>query len=117
MFRRSLTPHGVSADVILPSLTDIGVNTTFPPRPPSGYGWSRWWRRGNTAVSPASTTANSSRSSIPPQEQKGHGDASSDAELPTPSVIGPVPPEKYYAKTLRLSSDQLVSLRRFQSFT
>lgn len=54
------------------------------PAPATGYGWSRWWRRQQPSTEPP-----------PPPE-------------PTPAAVEP---QKHYAKTLRLSSDQLVGRR------
>lgn len=73
MYRRALTPPASTEPAAAPKAT--------------GYGWSRWWRRGQEV------------STEPP---------------PPPPELAPVPatdePQKHYAKTLRLSSDQLVSL-------
>lgn len=70
MHRRRLT---------LPSLAELGIGRT-----PSGYGWSRWWRKSQTSDLPAE----------PPQAKPTNGASA-----------------KHYAKTLRLTSEQLVSRR------
>jgi hypothetical protein len=84
MYRRSLTPPSQGND-LLPSLDELGVDA---PRN-TGYAWSRWWRR-------SQATAPNSAPSAPPLP-------------PAPSLPEPAPPNSRYAKTLRLSSDQLVS--------
>ncbi|WRT70812.1 uncharacterized protein IL334_007811 [Kwoniella shivajii] len=33
----------------LPALSDVGMTSQPPDRPSSGYGWSRWWRRGQSS--------------------------------------------------------------------
>ena len=63
-------------------------------RPPTGSSWSKWWRRNQVNAEPFSNT------SIEPKGVPGPGDQ-------------PVSPAGvHFAKTLRLSSDQLVSLDR-----
>ena len=97
---------------MLPALSDIGVDATVSPPPASGYGWSRWWRRGYNGNS-LSPLDGERRKSTP-----GHTDETNEF-LPlraSPLVQSPAEknqpvPEKQYAKTLRLSSNQLVSSR------
>nr|XP_031859515.1 uncharacterized protein CI109_004977 [Kwoniella shandongensis]KAA5526587.1 hypothetical protein CI109_004977 [Kwoniella shandongensis] len=92
MYRRTLVPPGHTAsDQALPSLSDIGVDSTAPIRSSSGYGWSRWWRRGESGD--LSTHEPSTPSDLKPEQRP---------EAPTSG--------KQYAKTLRLSSDQLAQL-------
>ncbi|RXK41028.1 hypothetical protein M231_01659 [Tremella mesenterica] len=89
----------------------INTPSTPPVRPVSGYGWSRWWR-GNPTSGPT------------PQPQPQHAASTSDVTL-TPITSGNGAPQEHpqpsfestqpthrknYAKTLRLSSDQLKSL-------
>jgi hypothetical protein len=84
MYRRSLTPPSQTPG-LLPSLDELGVEA---PRA-EGYAWSRWWRR-NQPTSPAIVSS-----------------------PPTPPIAPPADvsvPISRYAKTLRLSSDQLVSI-------
>jgi len=89
MYRRSLTPP-TQGNELLPSLDELGVDA---PRN-TGYAWSRWWRR-------SQATAPNSAPSAPPLP-------------PVPSLPEPAtaPANSRYAKTLRLSSDQLVSSYR-----
>lgn len=110
MYRRSLTPPGtLPLEEGLPGLADMGVDLTNPVRPSSGYGWSRWWRRGQSA---AVTTE-----PPPPREPTvALGDVAGldiarPASRPTKSPSTEITQQsqvKQYAKTLRLSSDQLV---------
>lgn len=64
-----------------------GAEPTIAPRA-TGYGWSRWWRRQEASTEP------------PPPPEPPRVEALPDE------------PQKNYAKTLRLSSDQLVSFSR-----
>lgn len=85
-YRRSLTQPPVAG----------GVDGTALPRPSSGYGWTKWLRRGTTPLEPPMR-----RSSV-----------SSAVELARPASPPPPmaekPSSKHFAKTLRLASDQLV---------
>ncbi|WWC65312.1 uncharacterized protein I303_107929 [Kwoniella dejecticola CBS 10117] len=47
MYRRTLLPPSSPS---LPSLSDMGVPDRPANRPSSGYGWSRWWRRGQSTA-------------------------------------------------------------------
>jgi len=117
MYRRSLTPPHLPMSDMLPPLIDLGIDSTVPPRPPSGYGWSRWWRRGQSGIVTPSASSAERRQSI-----QGILHEKDDAEpIPSPplststsgAIVGKSPaPEKQYAKTLRLSSEQLVSIMR-----
>lgn len=88
--------HGLGASKgqlgMLPSLGDLGVE---PPQS-SGYAWSRWWRRSQAS------------SSVPVSESVP--DLASPPSLSSPLTEEAESKDKHYAKTLRLSSDQLVSL-------
>ncbi|ORX40786.1 Lipin/Ned1/Smp2-domain-containing protein [Kockovaella imperatae] len=90
MYRRSLTPSGMTP----PGLTAASR--------PSGSSWSKWWRRGQQSAEPSrpGSTAPASHitESIP---------TTKSAEVPTRSEPAR---DTQYAKTLRLSSDQLKSL-------
>ncbi|WWC92427.1 uncharacterized protein L201_007384 [Kwoniella dendrophila CBS 6074] len=89
----------------LPSLSIVDASSQPPDRPASGSGWSRWWRRGqsNSSVSIAPIRSNTSptieKPSLPP---------TADQAVPEPAET---PEGKQYAKTLRLSSDQLKALQ------
>jgi hypothetical protein len=89
MYRRSLAPPSKGSD-LLPSLDELGVE---PPRN-TGYAWSRWWRRSQMTI-PGSAPAAPPTSSPPVSEAH---------------IDEPAPTDTRYAKTLRLSSDQLVSV-------
>nr|XP_019050786.1 hypothetical protein I302_01228 [Kwoniella bestiolae CBS 10118]OCF29716.1 hypothetical protein I302_01228 [Kwoniella bestiolae CBS 10118] len=102
MYRRTLLPPPSSPT--LPSLSDAGLPNQPPNRPSSGYGWSRWWRRGQSSSS--ASVAPPTRSNTTPSEGPP---ASPPAEQPVPEPAE-TPEGKQYAKTLRLSSDQLKSL-------
>lgn len=80
-----------------------------------GYGWSRWWRRGTeepAASEPAISRTTSAQAVLekdkepkPELEKKDDGELKSDTESEQQPDDG-----KHYAKTLRLSSDQLKQL-------
>ncbi|WWC72692.1 uncharacterized protein I206_106656 [Kwoniella pini CBS 10737] len=61
IYRRTLLPPSSPS---LPSLSDMGVPNQPPSRPSSGYGWSRWWRRGQSSAS--NSIAPPSRSNTTP---------------------------------------------------
>ncbi|ORY31310.1 Lipin/Ned1/Smp2-domain-containing protein [Naematelia encephala] len=102
-YRHSLAPPNLS-ESSLPSLLDLGVSADAGSRPTSGYGWSRWWRRGQTqATSPPDPQSAPPLSSLTP--------TISASEQPVSASMPSVPmSDKQYAKTLRLSSDQLKQL-------
>nr|XP_019001650.1 uncharacterized protein I203_05853 [Kwoniella mangroviensis CBS 8507]OCF65111.1 hypothetical protein I203_05853 [Kwoniella mangroviensis CBS 8507] len=108
MYRRTLLPPPSSPT--LPSLSDTGISNQPPNRPSSGSGWSRWWRRGQSSaagsVAPptrSNTTPTEDRPVSPPPRQPAEPQAAASELVETPEG-------KQYAKTLRLSSDQLKSL-------
>jgi len=112
-YRRSLTPPYVPSDAILPPLTDIGIDPTVPPRPTSGYGWSRWWRRGQSGATGLRPANGERRQSVPgmPNEKVESPPIPIRRTMSQPSDVDPAESGKHYAKTLRLSSDQLVSIK------
>lgn len=102
MHRRVMsTQSSLLNDGGLPSLSEIGVGVTPPTRPASGYGWSRWWRRAPVEVEGVPFPK------VPPRALE------SPLSPPVPSATEKEP-AKHYAKTLRLSSGQLVSTVRIR---
>ena len=95
MYRRSLTPTGLT-----PPGMGNNARTT-------GSGWSKWWRRGQGPSTPTDPMRPVTASSQPTKQ------ANIPAVIktsPDRTETMPTPPrDKQYAKTLRLSSDQLVS--------
>lgn len=122
MYRRALTPpvSGSTTQAAQP-LADQGVEASIPTRT-SGYGWSRWWRRGQSAV-PASqpppappqavTTGKESSAEVPAAVSEASSNpvspTSTAASPPATDSAKPIESTTNFAKTLRLSSDQLVS--------
>lgn len=105
MYRRGLLPPGHATSAAMPPLADLGVEGAMPTKS-SGYGWSRWWRRGQS-----STTSTQPPEPPAPAPAVAPDNASAiSAPVPTPAETGQEDGQKYYAKTLRLSSDQLVGL-------
>ncbi len=116
IYRKSLLPPvpEPTVDEALPPLSDLGITAgDVPPAASKGYGWSRWWRRSQTPNPPS--TAQLPSSPVAPVPDKRQ-----EAVQPvTPSVSPPIPANSkdtstadkvYYAKTLRLTSDQLAEL-------
>nr|XP_018259853.1 uncharacterized protein I303_07924 [Kwoniella dejecticola CBS 10117]OBR82011.1 hypothetical protein I303_07924 [Kwoniella dejecticola CBS 10117] len=103
MYRRTLLPPSSPS---LPSLSDMGVPDRPANRPSSGYGWSRWWRRGQSTAT--NSIAPPTRSNTTPIDDPPAAQASVE---PTRSDSVDTSEGKQYAKTLRLSSDQLKSLQ------
>lgn len=90
MYRRGMSSAGETFPP-LPSLGDLGVETPQA----SGYAWAKWWRRSQNPRSPSiigTTDATVEKANVQPEPQASQSS------------------EKHYAKTLRLSSDQLVGL-------
>lgn len=116
MYRRGLTPPTNAANThTLPPLVDLGIEPSMPPRT-TGYGWSRWWRRGQsseTSTQPPQPPpqVNTDKKDLAGQAVGGGEDAAVATEKA--GVVGEPKSDgegvKHYAKTLRLSSDQLVS--------
>ena len=122
MYRRALTPPvpGSTTQAARP-LADQGAEATLPTRT-SGYGWSRWWRRGQSAVPasqppPAPPQAVTTGKESSAEEPAAVSEASSNAVSPSSTAVSPpvtdsakpIESTTNFAKTLRLSSDQLVS--------
>ncbi|GHJ88552.1 hypothetical protein NliqN6_4954 [Naganishia liquefaciens] len=107
VYRRSLLPPAPS---VLPAQKSQGNSpASVSTKPSKGYAWSRWWRRGESAgiplekdssPAPAQATSNA-QSAISNQAAKTRINTESPDEHQN---------KKYYAKTLRLTSDQLKSL-------
>ena len=120
MYRRSLSPPGLGAPgVLLPSLNDIGVLSTVPPRPSTGYGWSKWWRRGpQSGVDTGKGPPPERRLSTPLVTKESPDPSPPPASASPPAVeVKPDRPETHYAKTLRLTSEQLVRLKGAENST
>ncbi|BEI96787.1 hypothetical protein CcaverHIS631_0203760 [Cutaneotrichosporon cavernicola] len=114
IYRRSMTPPKAQPEV---------------PQRQSGY-WSRWWRRTESTGNAIERVQSASGVEVPSKEKlvlPPTSATSPPSEVPSPSAT-PVPPapasapgtppapeppveEKHYAKTLRLSSDQLKELQ------
>ncbi|KAL7422980.1 lipin Ned1 [Cryptotrichosporon argae] len=110
LYRRSLMPPILaSPSTILPPLADV-IDPAAPPRPSSGYGWSRWWRRNNNVETEPPQPRRQSAQPLFSEKEREVVAAVLDADRPASP-----PPEpaagKHYAKTLRLSSDQLEQLQ------
>ncbi|WVO15745.1 hypothetical protein L204_103407 [Cryptococcus depauperatus] len=108
MYRRTLAPPFASASSpTLPALSGIGTDNAQPQRS-SGYGWSRWWRRGQSSgqVSAGqSETAPASTTPVPASPVPEPESETTIVSQTTNRERG-----RHYAKTLRLSSDQLQQL-------
>lgn len=107
------------------SMVPPKAQPTVPQRQ-SGY-WSRWWRRAESTGNAIERVQSASGIDVPPKEKlplPPTSATSPPSEIPSPSttpvrasvpgtpVEAAEPPaeEKHYAKTLRLSSDQLKQL-------
>jgi phosphatidate phosphatase LPIN len=92
---------------------------------PSGYGWSRWWRGGapsgvGIVPPPIEKTASAhevvtkekleAAAPVPISASSPVSEAPSPTDSPALSPEQAIADEKHYAKTLRLSSDQLKQL-------
>ncbi|CAK9780119.1 LNS2-domain-containing protein [Cutaneotrichosporon oleaginosum] len=110
IYRRSMGPPQTKPEV---------------PQRQSGY-WSRWWRRAESTGNAIERVQSASGVEVPPKE-KPHvpptsatsppSEVPSPSATPAPASVPGTPPapeptteEKHYAKTLRLSSDQLKEL-------
>jgi phosphatidate phosphatase LPIN len=103
LYRKGLVPPLMDAPApILPATSDTEIGAQPRPRPPSGYGWSRWWRRTPVPETQSIESTQSLMDAAVTQRDSGSKEA-----LHTSSVDLEDKP-KHYAKTLRLSSDQLV---------
>jgi hypothetical protein len=108
MYRRALTPPVAAAQNPQP----LADSDSLPARS-TGYGWSRWWRRGQSAV-PSSQPPPAPPQPATPPVAVTVSPSLSPAVSPTSTAVAA--PEstvslestKTFAKTLRLSSDQLV---------
>ncbi|KAJ9124017.1 hypothetical protein QFC22_000809 [Naganishia vaughanmartiniae] len=114
VYRRSLLPP-------LPVTASQKLGNELPApssqsKASNGYAWSRWWRRGQSAGIPLDNSSSASAAPLPPPQQtvsKQNGEVKVNAL--EPKIDTDVAPsdqdvKKYYAKTLRLTSDQLKSL-------
>lgn len=139
IYRRSLAPPTAAPfdAANLPPLSDLGVDAeAVPSKGSKGYGWSRWWRRAQTTdpapIGDKPTPVKSAEAKLePPAEVKTSekaeqteaekvkaevvaGQVSPPLELPltckTSDAVDSAAKPMHYAKTLRLSSDQLVGL-------
>lgn len=155
MYRRALVPPSASpSSPTLPAMSlsglgageqrrrsDSRVDTGEGTQRQSGYGWSRWWRRGQSSGSSAPQGPSSVPGQGPPREPKTETAPARTTPVPgTPSTdvqgqdkeggsggteteagtraglqgedekVLPGEGVKHYAKTLRLSSEQLVSV-------
>lgn len=155
MYRRALVPPSASpSSPTLPAMTlsslgageqrrrsDSRVDTGDGTQRQSGYGWSRWWRRGQSSGSSAPQGPSSVPRQEPPREPKTETAPARTTPVPgTPSTdvqgqdkeggsggteteagtraglqgedekVLPGEGVKNYAKTLRLSSEQLQQL-------
>ncbi|WVQ95326.1 hypothetical protein IAU59_002422 [Kwoniella sp. CBS 9459] len=112
MYRRMLLPPPSSPT--LPSLSDIGVSSIPPNRTSSGYGWSRWWRRGQSGTTGVSAPESPSNHTPPLNSTPPVSESLPQSPPRSPPEAAEPPVEatdgKQYAKTLRLSSDQLKQL-------
>jgi phosphatidate phosphatase LPIN len=110
IYRRSMTPPKAKPEA---------------PQRQSGY-WSRWWRRTESTGNAIERVQSASGVEVPPKEKPPvppTAATSPPSEVPSPTgtpALGSAPgtppapepaaEEKHYAKTLRLSSDQLKEL-------
>lgn len=85
------------------------------PKRQGGYGWSRWWRRGTeepASPEPAISRTVSAQAVLDKDKEKESKEEKKDEGEPKSDTESEQQPDdgKHYAKTLRLSSDQLKQL-------
>lgn len=115
IYRRSLQPPKQSTSSALPSLSELGMDSaTVSPKVSKGYEWSRWWRRGESAGDlvdvPSPPAPSIPATGPPPPPTMPEAQSSEQGDSASPADGEPEGEVKHYAKTLRLTSDQLKQL-------
>ncbi|ODN96515.1 phosphatidate phosphatase LPIN [Cryptococcus wingfieldii CBS 7118] len=109
VYRRTLAPPNASpSSPTLPAMSlvdaggDIGSGSTTAA---NGTGWSKWWRRGQSNGSESSVRQGQSETA-PATTTPVPGTPKPESDAPVQEADG----TRHFAKTLRLSSDQLEQL-------
>ncbi|WVQ76689.1 hypothetical protein IAR50_006363 [Cryptococcus sp. DSM 104548] len=109
VYRRTLAPPNASpSSPTLPAMSlvdaggDVGGSAA---RPANGTGWSKWWRRGQSNGN-ATSVGQGQSGTAPATTTPIPGTPTPEREAPAQEGDG----TRHYAKTLRLSSDQLEQL-------
>ncbi len=119
IYRKSLQPPGMasSSGDGLPPLSKIGIDPSIVAVPASkGYGWSRWWRRGQVPTAAGDQVPSSelpphsgTHKDMPSAQSEPVLDAKATSETKA-TPLADTTAVAHYAKTLRLTSDQLKEL-------
>ncbi|TIA92380.1 hypothetical protein E3P99_00680 [Wallemia hederae] len=109
IYRRSLTEFINPATASHKDDHDVDVTKKAATKPQtSDSGWSRWWSKSKSDPDLAATAATHAKNE--PQQQQQQQQQQIPNSSQTPPTTPPKQDRKHYAKTLRLTSDQLKSL-------